>query len=864
MNEKEFIAEIQRRVRAQRLAKGGFVKRFAQGGWLGVDGSDVSRNDSALGMAEGFLSSGVASTLTGAADAIANGGNAGDAIRAGISGGTMGMLDGLLYEGDPVRNKYETTDVAQGTDWKSQMDASSANVDRAMAGMGAIGTAQEQLGVNMGQLGANVGGLQGQIGGLGSQIGTAANRLEQRALGQGPSIADMQMRQGMQANAANAASIAASARGVNPALAARMAGQQASGANAQMAGAAMQGRLAEQQQAEGQLAGARAQQAGLIGQSAAVYGQQGDILNSQANLLDQRQKGTLGAAGVYGDMYGKQAAGASSDFATTTKAETEREQIDATTAENNAVRAAENDHWYSTPWFSGGQVPRRFESGGGVPFFPGNQNEPFYEPLDVSAGGGYQQPAAESGRPDFSGSAHSEDFFKPFRAAEDPGVGQSFAAGVNAATEAAKSPGSSLAKAASGKKSMDGMWPFIMQLAMKALVGKKMRGGRTYRADGGEIEPSPEIPNYFWGALVPILKGVAGSAISSAMSDDEKKNYSSNYGAYDDGGTVPGSASIPGDDIRNDKQPAMLSPGEIVLPRSVTMDESAPEMAAGFVKGIQASKEQERQSAQMAEGGGVLSQNFEQLKGRQADLAKKAADYLAAPWRGAGDPRPPQSVGDDAVARAVRDLASGNGPTGKPTVNMNDYTVSIDGKLTGRRGVGQSTRYPREESASRDAALRRAAAALVASRSNPDDVGAGNAAVSSAKEYSDAQSALDALLEQFRAVSPEEFASPEEIEAGTAAHYADEAKANARAASDNDQQRWLDENKERRYRAEDWENDLHDATLKLDLPRNGNASASRPFAKGGMVGKPNYERLMKRQAELARKIAELGTELDKK
>lgn len=51
-----------------------------------------------------------------------------------------------------------------------------------------------------------------------------------------------------------------------------------------------------------------------------------------------------------------------------------------------------------------------------------------------------------------------------------------------------------------------------------------------------------------------------------------------------------GGALVPGDSPRNDTVPAMLSPGEIVLPRSVTQDEDAEEKAAAFVHAIKARK----------------------------------------------------------------------------------------------------------------------------------------------------------------------------------------------------------------------------------------------------------------------------------
>ncbi len=41
-----------------------------------------------------------------------------------------------------------------------------------------------------------------------------------------------------------------------------------------------------------------------------------------------------------------------------------------------------------------------------------------------------------------------------------------------------------------------------------------------------------------------------------------------------------------GNSLKNDTQPAMLSPKEIVLPRSITMAPDAPEQAAEFVRAL--------------------------------------------------------------------------------------------------------------------------------------------------------------------------------------------------------------------------------------------------------------------------------------
>ena len=55
------------------------------------------------------------------------------------------------------------------------------------------------------------------------------------------------------------------------------------------------------------------------------------------------------------------------------------------------------------------------------------------------------------------------------------------------------------------------------------------------------------------------------------------------------GGTVPGQAMVKGDSLKNDRVPAMLSPKEIVLPRSVTLSKNPGAAAKAFVDKIKAS-----------------------------------------------------------------------------------------------------------------------------------------------------------------------------------------------------------------------------------------------------------------------------------
>lgn len=60
------------------------------------------------------------------------------------------------------------------------------------------------------------------------------------------------------------------------------------------------------------------------------------------------------------------------------------------------------------------------------------------------------------------------------------------------------------------------------------------------------------------------------------------KNFGSGM-SMNQGAMVPGKAAVSGDSLKNDKVPAMLSPKEIVIPRSISMAKDAPAKAAAFV-----------------------------------------------------------------------------------------------------------------------------------------------------------------------------------------------------------------------------------------------------------------------------------------
>ncbi len=82
------------------------------------------------------------------------------------------------------------------------------------------------------------------------------------------------------------------------------------------------------------------------------------------------------------------------------------------------------------------------------------------------------------------------------------------------------------------------------------------------------------------------------------------------------GAEIPGEASVAGDSEANDTVPTMLSPKEIVLPRSVTLAEDAPEKAAEFVAALKG-KDKAKSGAK---GYGAILEKHRELQKRMSEL----------------------------------------------------------------------------------------------------------------------------------------------------------------------------------------------------------------------------------------------------
>ena len=91
-------------------------------------------------------------------------------------------------------------------------------------------------------------------------------------------------------------------------------------------------------------------------------------------------------------------------------------------------------------------------------------------------------------------------------------------------------------------------------------------------ADGGMV-PDPKVPRSMAG------KGLAGYASGGAIQGEAYAHQMK---------PVPGKAAVAGDSGKNDTVPAKLSPGEVIIPRSVMHSDDPVKNAAKFVAAVMA------------------------------------------------------------------------------------------------------------------------------------------------------------------------------------------------------------------------------------------------------------------------------------
>lgn len=105
---------------------------------------------------------------------------------------------------------------------------------------------------------------------------------------------------------------------------------------------------------------------------------------------------------------------------------------------------------------------------------------------------------------------------------------------------------------------------------LQGITGGAMNGLGKLFAHGGQVPGTSEGPTSKIGQFLHQTFNKGGN-VGSAMKA---------------GGKVPGEAKVSGDSRENDTVKALLSPQEIVIPRSITMSPDAPKKAAEFVAAV--------------------------------------------------------------------------------------------------------------------------------------------------------------------------------------------------------------------------------------------------------------------------------------
>lgn len=115
------------------------------------------------------------------------------------------------------------------------------------------------------------------------------------------------------------------------------------------------------------------------------------------------------------------------------------------------------------------------------------------------------------------------------------------------------------------------------QLAVQNQLGAQGINANIETANAGNRQELLGAQAKFWGDSSAAFMGGMGKGMGAA--------HGGKVHDFTDGGEVPGEAVVSGDDEANDVVHAMLSPDEIVLPRTIAMDESG-EKAKEFVQAI--------------------------------------------------------------------------------------------------------------------------------------------------------------------------------------------------------------------------------------------------------------------------------------
>lgn len=505
--------------------------------------------------------------------------------------------------------------------------------------------------------------------------------------GRGPNLAEEQRRVAMNDALQSQAGLVAGARGVSPGLAAEIAARSGGEAAAKIGAQSAMQRMTQQMAAAQQMAELTRS---AMGANAAAAAQNADI---NAKVLGGAMGGAGGAMGmgsipkfaaggavgeklpvgptVYGLGAGPRAAPEVGLGAATPVASVTSQPASLATPGTGAGEGK------SASTGSGFPALSSVGSQTGFPALPGH-----IEPLPVNFG----TPPSPDLSPNVIAMAHGGEVphladggFSPFMATDIPSLRL-----PSTALEPVNTPGLSALPYAPGTDMMSGLGVPAQKSNVGAAlggVGAGLTGGDSMGAfytglrspmmlaEGGKVpektpppEPKWQPPEYplpeagqlgYEGenAKVKIrpLDRPPTTGGSLPLYDylgvgPKQKLAAGGSPVFMSDGTVPGQARVAGDSLQNDTVDAKLSPGEIVIPRSIAQSPNAPEEAASFV-------------AHLIRRGGGGYDKVARAKGRKmADVGKVDETAEEAPPAEAA-PSTESVVPSNAATRFVQHLS---------------------------------------------------------------------------------------------------------------------------------------------------------------------------------------------------------------
>lgn len=437
-------------------------------------------------------------------------------------------------------------------------------INQATQSAQALNKEQSGLAKTLGQrMGQNI-DYSGANNSLGQQQ-AYLDMLGQQARGEGPNPALDQLNMTTNANIRNQAAALASARGMNPALAARQASQVGAQANQEAAGqAALQS--AQQQLGAQQLAGnLLGQRAGLQSQMA---GQNAQQQQNYAQLLAQALQGQRGQSIAQQAQTAGQQLGYQNLLQNAYNA---MNNINSGVAAQNANTSGQYGQGIMSGLASGLGALAGFYEGGEVPYAHGGD-----VPKSGQAKVGYVMHEFGKGK------------LKSSSGAKVTNPKQAIAIAMSEAGLARKSKGGEIDTFAQevAKKGMKLASGGLAQY--QAFASGDPLGAELNNAQAPNTEQSSAKMSKLGEGLGNFLKNSFAS--SGAMGDfgvGSAAGMGELAALASQGGKIGGRAPVQGDSEQNDKVPALLSPGEIVIPRSATSD---PDEAHQFVDKIMRKK----------------------------------------------------------------------------------------------------------------------------------------------------------------------------------------------------------------------------------------------------------------------------------